>query len=151
MFEARDGTRVEREYPVGKAPQLGRAIRVKGRIYRRIYVTAPVHVSGFAMGRRASVSHQLPTYYGFRDSDAVWKRHLARMGLDDSKQTRRFAREVGAPPKPVQFEAEARRNAERAGALDKFDKKGRPRASTLREVHGHVARGRNLGDELGWD
>lgn len=36
QFAARDGSIVEREYPIGKAPKIGRSIRVKGKRYMRI-------------------------------------------------------------------------------------------------------------------
>ncbi len=150
-FEAADGTRIAREYDMGKAPKLGCPIRVGRKTYRRIYDTAPVHVSDFAAGRRRSVSYQLPTYYGFRNSDAVWKRHLNRIGLDDTKDSRRFARDRGLEPPKVLFEAEARRNAAKAGKLDSFDEKGRPVASTLKGTRDHVGRGRSMGDEIDFD
>jgi hypothetical protein len=35
-FEARDGSTVEREYPMAQAPKLGTRIRVKGKTYRRV-------------------------------------------------------------------------------------------------------------------
>lgn len=35
-FEARDGSTVEREYPMAQAPKLGTRIRVNGKTYRRV-------------------------------------------------------------------------------------------------------------------
>jgi hypothetical protein len=35
-FQARDGSTVEREYPMARAPRLGTRIRVKGKTYRRV-------------------------------------------------------------------------------------------------------------------
>lgn len=150
-FKARDGAVLERDYPTGTAPELGRAVRHKGKTYRRVYSIAPPICNEFTMGRRPSRSHQLPRYYGHLDSGAVWGRKLNAMGLPDSKETRKYARDHNLAPHAKEFIAEGKRNAERAGRLDKFDRAGRPMAGTLKTAQEHIGRGADLGDSLKWE
>jgi hypothetical protein len=147
LFRAADGSETEREYPMGKAPCLGEAVVVHGKTYRRCYDIAALKVAPNIRSR----SHQLPSWYGFRNSDTVWARHLRKLGLDNTSANRQMCVKAQRAPKPAQFDLEAKRNADRAGKLDCFDKRGRPVATSLRGVHGHVARGQAMGDDLKWD
>lgn len=150
-FQADDGEMMDLDYPVGKAPKLGRAVRRKGKLFRRVYDIAPPICNELIMGRKPSRSHQLPRYYGYLDHGAVWRRKLNAMGLPDSKETRKYCREQGLAPRSKDFLEEGRRNAEKAKKLDRFDKDGRPMAGTMKTVKEHIGRGKDLGDAIAWD
>ena len=89
-YLARDGQEIEVDRPIGKAPQ---CVKRNGKLYRRVYSTAAPICNEFVMGRRPSRSSQLPPYYGYLSHNGVWKRRLNALGLDDCKESRKFARD----------------------------------------------------------
>lgn len=147
-YKARDGQEIEVDRPIGTAPK---CVRRGGKLFRRVYTVGAPICNDFVMGRKPSKSSQLPRYYGHLDYNAVWSRRLNGMGLPNTPETRRFARDKGLAPGAKAFLAEGKRNAERAGRLDKFDKVGRPMAGTLKTVQEHIGRGADLGDSISWE
>lgn len=59
-----DGVQIEREYPIGKAPQ---SVRVNGKTYKRALTAPVVHMADHVSGRDVRyVSHSLgPQHYQF--------------------------------------------------------------------------------------
>jgi hypothetical protein len=147
-YLARDGQEIEVDRPIGKAPQ---CVKRNGKLYRRVYSTAAPICNEFVMGRRPSRSSQLPPYYGYLSHNGVWKRRLNALGLDDCKESRKFARDQGLAPHAKDFIEEGRRNASRAGRGDRFDKKGKPLAATKRGVMEHLETAKRVGDVVDWD
>lgn len=131
VFVAKDGDRIEVEGSMKSPPRFGSTKRRGGKVYRRAIETAPVYVPPNIRSR----SHQLPTWYGFNDSAAA--KTLAANRRE--KVTDRHRWVIG------------KRNAERAGALADFDKRGRAVADTKTGISKHIKRGRNMGDTLAWD
>lgn len=131
VFQAEDGDRFEEEHSMERPPRIG-ARRVRnGKVYRRVLEISPVFVPPNIRSR----SHQLPTWYGFNDSAAA--RALAKERRETCTDRHRWL--IG------------KRNAERAGALRDFDRKGHPVADTKKGIQTHIARGREMGDQISWD
>jgi hypothetical protein len=131
VFRADDGDEIEVELPMNRAPCIGsRRIR-RGKVYIRVMPQPVVSVSENIRSR----SHQLPSWYGFRDHAAA-----------DS-----FSRSRGRKPNEKDRNRIAAQNAERAGCKDQFDRQGRPIATSKAGVNKHIARGRNAGDTIVWD
>jgi hypothetical protein len=130
-YRADDGDEIHVEGSMFKPPCFGARKRRDGKVYRRVLDSAPVYVAPNIRSR----SHQLPSWYGFRDHKAAdaWSRSKGRR---PNEKDRNFI---------------AARNAERAGVKHQFDKQGRPIADTKKGVNDHIRRGRNLGDRIAWD
>lgn len=130
-FRAEDGEQIEVDRPMNRAPCFGARIRRDGKVYVR---QMPLPVIAVAPNIR-SRSHQLPSWYGFRDHAAA-----------DA-----YSRKMGRKPNERDRNLIAARNAERAGAKGEFDRQGRPLATSKSQVNKHIARGRNAGDRIAWD
>lgn len=128
LYRAEDGHEIEVDRPMNRAPCFGARIRRNGRVYQRVMTQPMVAVSQNIHSR----SHQLPSWYGFRDHAAA-----------DA-----YSRSKGRKPNEKDRNLIAARNAERAGAKGEFDRQGRPIASTRSGVAKHVKRGRDKGDQI---
>ena len=131
LYRAEDGHEIEVDRPMNRAPCFGARIRRNGRVYQRVMTQPIVAVSQNIRSR----SHQLPSWYGFRDHAAA-----------DA-----YSRKMGRKPNEKDRNLIAARNAERAGAKGEFDRQGRPLATSKAQVNKHIARGRNKGDVIAWD
>lgn len=130
-FRADDGSEIEVEASMKKPPRLG-AVRIReGKTYRRVLDIAPPLV----MPDIRSKSHQLPTWYGFRNN----------------KQADDYARSQGRKTTENDRNLIGRMNAERAGCSDQFDKQGRAIATGKSGIAKHIKRGRNMGDSIVFD
>lgn len=130
-FRADDGSEIEVERPMTRPTCIGARIRRDGVVYRRVMPLPVVAVSPNIYSR----SHQLPSWYGFRDHAAA-----------DA-----YSRSKGRKPNEKDRNLIAARNAERAGAKSEFDRQGRPLATSMSQVQKHISRGKNKGDKIAWD
>lgn len=150
-FEYRhpDGRVIEREAPIGKAPK---SIRVGGSTCPLIpSMPARVCMDSFSRGEKPSISRQLPDYYGFRDRDGAYRDWMNARGVDYTEARKQACVRLGIGPTPAEQNERARRRAAEAGALGEFTRKGKAMATTKRGEYTHVARGREMGDEIGVD
>ena len=130
-FRASDGTEIEVEASIHRPPCIGARKVRDGKVYTRVMPQPVVAVAPNIRSR----SHQLPSWYGFRDHAAA-----------DA-----YSRKMGRKPNEKDRNRIAARNAERAGAKGEFDRQGRPLATSKAQVNKHIARGRNKGDVIAWD
>ena len=141
----RHGSRtIEREFPMGTAPaKIGR--------YERVY-TMPVirPLTPLERGDKPSIAHSLPSFYGYGQRETVWKEHMRNADIEDTPHRRWQMMQAGLAPKPKYIEKRSREAAAKAGALDRFDKKGRPIARNKREVGRVLDTAKKVGDSLEW-
>jgi len=131
VFRADDGDEIEVEGSMLNPPPFGSRKRRNGKVYTRVMPQPLVAVAPNIRSR----SHQLPSWYGFRDHAAA-----------DA-----FSRSKGRQPNEKDRNLIAAQNADRAGARHQFDRQGRPLATSKSDVNKHIARGRNAGDQIAWD
>ena len=148
VYRSKDGEVLERDYPIGKAPKTVR----KGVIrFDRVYTVPTVRqLSPMDRGDRPSISHQLPRYYGFGQRETCWKERMQQLGLEDTPMRRKQVTKANLGPKPREIDRRSREAAAKAGALDRFDKKGRVMAKSKSQARENVSRGRDMGDTLDW-
>lgn len=127
-FRADDGSEIEVEASMHNPPPFGSTKRVGNCVYTRVMDVGAVYVAP----NIRSKSHQLPSWYGFRDHKAA----------DD------WSRSKGRRPNEKDRNFIAARNAERAGCKDQFDRQGRPIAGSKGGVAKHLRRGRDKGDTI---
>ena len=149
-----DGRVLEHVAPIGQAPK---TIDVDGVACARYYGagTAPMlkNLSAFDRGEKPSRSRQFPTWYGFRQRDAAWGHFLNSNGLDNTQQNRHLCIKGGVGPTPRQIEYASRAAAEKAGALDRFDKKGNLMAGTKAQAMANIDTAKRVdpATEVVWD
>lgn len=149
LYRSKDGKTIEVDRPIGKAPQ---RIRKNGKTFNRV-ITMPVvrQLSALDRGDRPSICHQLPAYYGYGQREQCWKERMEQLGVEDTPHRRMQVTKAKLGPNPRYIEQRSREAAAKAGALDGFDKKGRPIARTKRGVGLHLETAKRIGDDLKWD
>lgn len=124
----------EESFPIGQAPK---TIKVEGQVCERYYgnqMPMLKNLSAFDRGEKPSRSRQFPTWYGFRQRDAAWAHFLNSNGLENTQENRHRCIKGGVGPTPRQIERASKAAAEKAGALDRFDKQGNLMAGSKRDV-----------------
>jgi hypothetical protein len=149
VYKSASGSVVEASFPIGKAPK---SLRRGGVIHKRVY-TMPVvrQLTPLDRGDRPCVSHQLPQYYGYGQRETCWKERMQQLGIEDTPHRRMQVTKANMGPKPQEILRRTKEAAAKAGALDHFDKKGRPMARTKRGIGRHLETAKRIGDTLGWD
>ena len=148
VFGSASGAKIEREFPIGTAPA---SVTEKGVMFERVYTVPTIRqLSPMDRGDRPSISHQLPRYYGFGQRETCWKERMAQLGLEDTPHRRKQVTKANLGPKPRDIDRRSREAAAKAGALDRFDKKGRVMARSKSQARENVSRGRDMGDTLDW-
>ena len=152
VYRSATGQEVELDLPIGTAPK---AIRRGGVNFQRYYgvETLPVFrvMSPLDRGEKPSISSQLPQFYGFGQRETCWKERMQKLDIEDTPHRRQQVYKAGLGPKPKEIVRRSREAAARAGALDKFTKRGKPIARTKREVGYHLDTAKKKGDLLAWD
>jgi hypothetical protein len=152
VYRSSAGQELEVELPIGTAPK---AIKRGGVNFQRYYgpETIPVFrtLSPLDRGEKPSVSHSLPTFYGYGQRETCWKERMQKLDLEDTPHRRMQVYKAGLGPKPKEIVRRSREAAARAGALDKFTKRGKPIARTKREVGYHLDTAKKVGDDLAFD
>lgn len=153
VLTAADGSTIEVDRQNTRAPKIGASLRRNGKVYTRLPSMPSVLMPSFGLHSKPSASNQLPRYYGFREKayNDAWAARMRRMPMDDTPMNRLAVLKAHSGPSNAEVDRRARRMAEKAKALDQFDKTGRPLAHTKRGVANHVARGRAQGDPVAWD
>lgn len=154
-FQSADGSVIERDAPMTNAPKVGSIIVVRGKRYRRIMLVPVLkELNAMERGEKPSISHQLPTYYGMRAGEETWERHMQAIekehGIPPGPIARKFLTQQGLAPSNKLIERNSKAKAERAGVLDRYDKKGRPIARNKREVGRVLDTAKRVGDVLDW-
>ncbi len=119
-----DGRVIEESFPIAQAPA---TITVDGAVCERYYgnqVPLMRTLQPYERGDKPVRSRQFPTWYGFRQRDKCWEHFLNANGLENTQQNRHRCIKAGVGPTPKQIEYQSKAAAERAGALDRFDKQG---------------------------
>jgi hypothetical protein len=149
QYRAKDGSVIELERPIGQAPK---SVTRKGVKFARVY-TMPMlrELTPMERGDKPSVSHQLPTYYGYRQREKCWSEFMQKHGLENTHRRRSQCIKAGIGPTPRYIERRSREAAAQAGALDRFDKRGRVIARSKREVGRNLDTAKKLGDSISWD
>jgi hypothetical protein len=75
---------------------------------------------------------------------------MQQLGLEDTPHRRKQVTKANLGPKPREIDRRSREAAAKAGALDRFDKKGRVMAKSKSQARENVSRGRDMGDTLDW-
>lgn len=149
-YQHPDGRTIERDYAIGKARKW---ILFEGKRCERA-VSMPTFITpSFGLGKKPSTSNSLPRWYGYRAKayDEAWNERMKRLPIEDSPVNRVKVLEAQQGPSNAEVDRRSRKMAEKAKALDQFDRTGRPLAHTTRGVANHVARGRAQGDPINWD
>jgi len=152
VYQSADGEKVQGDFPIGQAPK---SLQVGEVIYERYYgpETMPVFrvMSPLDRGEKPSISSQLPQFYGFGQRETCWKERMQKLDIEDTPHRRQQVYKAGLGPKPKEIVRRSREAAARAGALDRFTKRGKPIARTKREVGYHLDTAKKKGDLLAWD
>jgi hypothetical protein len=152
VYASASGAKIEREYPIGTAPA---SVTEKGVVFSRHYGmdTIPIFrtLSPLDRGEKPSISSSLPTYYGYGQRETCWKEKMQQLDLEDTPHRRMQVYKAGLGPKPKEIVRRSREAAARAGALDRFTKRGKPMAVTKRGVGYHLDTAKRVGDKLDWD
>lgn len=148
---SRAGQIVEAEYPIGKAPKW----IVRGGMRFARHYTMPVvrNLNSFERGEKPSISHQLPKWYGFGQREQCWKERMQQLGVEDTPHRRRQVLHANLGPSPKYVEKRSREAAAKAGALEHFDKSGKPKAVTKHKGVGyHIETSKRIEETpLKWD
>ena len=143
----------EETFPIGQAPKVITRDGQKCERYYGNHMPTLRPLSPLDRGDKPVRSRQFPTWYGFRQRDKCWEKYLNANGLDNTQENRHRCIKAGVGPTPKQIERASKAAAERAGALDRFDKQGNLMAGNKSGIRKNIDLAKKVDPttEVAWD